>query len=70
MSDNKLLDWFHDDITWCAKPDCPLINCMRNTKNMRDPNGPHSYATFRDTDECPIYQMEQNAMKEAGGNIL
>lgn len=64
MSDNQLLNWFLDDITWCAKSDCPMINCMRNPKNMRDKSGLHSYAIFRDTDECMIYRMEKEAMRE------
>lgn len=58
------MSWIHDDITWCADSDCPLIYCIRNPKNMRDHSGVHSYAMFRKTDECPIYQMEQNAAKE------
>ena len=54
--------WIHDDITWCAESgDCPCINCMRNTVNMVNRNGLHSYAMFRNTDECPIYRIEQNA---------
>lgn len=57
-------EWFRDDITWCGDHDCPLINCVRNPKNIRNPNALHSFAAFRLTDECPIYQMEQNAAQE------
>lgn len=60
----QLKAWFHDDITWCADESCPMINCMRNTKNMMDPTGLHSYAMFRNTEECPIYVMEQNMEQE------
>lgn len=64
MSRQDLYDWIHDDITWCADNDCPLMNCMRNPKNMANPVGYHSYALFRNTEECPIYLMEQNAEAE------
>ena len=57
----KMLAWIHDDITWCADESCPMINCIRNAKNMMDHTGLHSYAAFRETDECPIYRMEQQA---------
>ena len=62
----KLKAWFHDDITWCMQQDCPLTDCMRNTKNMMDPSGLHSFAVFRQTDECPIYRMEQQVMLDGG----
>ena len=65
---NNLLDWMLDDITWCLQNDCPMINCMRNPKNMRDPAGPHSYAAFYETEECPIYVMEKNAEAERDDN--
>ena len=61
---SKLGDWIHDDITWCIDSACPLINCIRNPKNMRDPVGMHSYADFRQTDECQIYRLEQQADME------
>jgi hypothetical protein len=56
--------WIHDDITWCIDNDCPLLECMRNPKNMMDHSGLHSMAAFRETDECPIYRMEQQAALE------
>lgn len=60
------LTWIHDDITWCIDNDCPVINCMRNPKNMSNHVGLHSYANFKETDECPIYRMEQQAAIERG----
>lgn len=60
------LTWIHDDVTWCIDNDCPIINCMRNTKNMMNHAGLHSYANFKETDECPIYRMEQAAAAERG----
>lgn len=63
---NALMEWIHDDITWCMDSDCPLVGCMRNPKNMASPGGVHSYAAFRETDECPIYVMEQKATAERG----
>lgn len=53
------LTWINDDITWCADNDCPIINCIRNPKNMANHAGLHSYANFKETDECPIYRMER-----------
>ena len=62
--------FIHDDITWCADHSCPVVGCMRNPKNMADPAGVHSYAMFRDTDECPIYRFEQQAAIERGEDQL
>lgn len=47
----------HDDICWCAEENCPVINCMRNTVNMMDRSGLHSYALFKGTDMCPISEQ-------------
>lgn len=58
--------WIHDDITWCMDESCPIMDCMRNPKNMMDRSGLHSYAMFRETDECQIYRMEQQAAVERG----
>lgn len=60
----QMKSWIHDDITWCLDNACPMINCIRNPKNMMDRTGLHSYAIFRETDECPIYVMEQNMEHE------
>lgn len=62
----EMLEWIHDDITWCSDNDCPIINCMRNPKNMNNHAGLHSFANFKETEECPIYLMEQNAKLERG----
>ena len=62
MSD--LRAWIHDDITWCVHNECPMINCFRNPKNMNNHAGLHSYADFRECDECIIYKLEQLADME------
>lgn len=46
--------FFMDDITWCIEEDCPMITCRRNTVNMIDHSGLHSYAIFKGTAECPV----------------
>lgn len=46
--------WIHDDITWCAETDCPNTECERNTVNMMERSGLHSYAMFRGTEYCPM----------------
>ena len=63
----NLKAWIHDDITWCAESKCPMINCKRNPKNMMDRTGLHSYAVFRETEECPIYRLERDAELEREG---
>ena len=65
---NSLMAWIHDDITWCAEESCPIINCVRNQKNMMDRTGLHSFAMFRETNECPIYRMERDADIERNEN--
>ena len=60
----KLMAWIHDDITWCDDASCPMVGCRRNQHNMMDRTGVHSYALFRNTEECPIYLLEQNMEKE------
>ena len=62
----KILALIHDDITWCMDSNCPVVCCMRNQKNVMDRSGLHSYADFRNTDECMIYQMERDADIERG----
>ena len=63
MNEN-VIAWMHDDITWCMDESCPIVGCCRNTHNMMNRTGVHSYAMFRETDECPIYLMEQNMEQE------
>ena len=68
MFSKDFVNWIHDDITWCIDSECPVVSCMRNPKNMAEKGGCHSYAMFRETDECPIYLMEQQAAIERGEN--
>lgn len=63
---NNIAAWIHDDITWCMDSSCPVVGCFRNQKNMADKSGLHSYADFRESDECQIYKMEQNMAQERG----
>lgn len=51
----NMLEFIHDDITWCLEDNCPFINCYRNTVNMMDRTGLHSYAIFKGTRECPLH---------------
>ena len=53
MSIASLISFVHDDITWCAET-CPFVKCYRNSENMMDKTGFHSYAWFKGTSECPI----------------
>ena len=60
------MTWIHDDITWCDDDCCPLINCRRNPKNIANHAGLHSFANFKETEECPIFLMEQAMAAERG----
>lgn len=42
-----------DDITFCASK-CGMKNCFRHPSNMIHKNIPHSFALFKETDECPF----------------
>ena len=53
---------FHDDITWCIEDACPMIDCYRNTANMIDRTGVHSYAMFKGTSECPVSRSLDECM--------
>lgn len=44
--------WIHDDITWCIRCECPVVDCYRNQANMMSRTGVHSYADFKGTSEC------------------
>ena len=66
MRFEEINDWIHDDKTWCVDMSCPLVNCPRNSVNIRNRNRLHSWAVFKNTDECPIYVMEQEANAERG----
>ena len=61
---SEILEWIHDDITWCSHNECMVQNCFRNPINMANHVGLHSYADFRECDECPIYRLEQNTEEE------
>lgn len=66
MISEDFLMWIHDDITWCAEDNCPIVNCIRNPVNMANHSGLHSYANFRESDECVIYRLERDAAIERG----
>lgn len=57
-----MIEWIHDDITWCIEENCPMIQCMRNTVNMIQKRGLHSYAVFKGTSECPISRSLDECM--------
>ena len=42
---------FGDDITWCIS-DCDNTECFRHQSNMKNKSGLHSYANFKDTNDC------------------
>lgn len=54
--------FFHDDITWCAINDCPVISCRRNRVNMKQKAGLHSYGMFKGTDDCPVSRNIDSCM--------
>lgn len=56
MSHSDLAAMFHDDITWCIESECPVVGCMRNTVNMMDKTGLHSYAAFKGTEDCLMHE--------------
>lgn len=65
MSDMvEFLKWIHDDITWCIDSSCPIADCFRNQLNMANHSGLHSYADFRNCDECMIYRLEHQEDNE------
>ena len=56
---SNLYEWFHDDITWCSN-ECSHTECERNQANMLDKSGLHSYALFKNTETCPLYNQNKN----------
>ena len=56
-----LSDWIHDDITWCIEK-CPVLSCRRNSENMINKTGVHSYAFFKGTGECLISESLDKCM--------
>ena len=57
-----MYSWIHDDITWCFEENCPMVACRRNTVNMIDRTGVHSYALFKGTSECPVSRSLDECM--------
>lgn len=50
--------WYWDDITWCIS-ECDNTDCFRNRANMRIKVGLHSFADFKETDECPVWRVKE-----------
>ncbi len=60
----KIPPWIRDDRTWCADYSCDEMDCCRNPKKIADKNGVYSFALFRESEECPIYQLEHRCYIE------
>lgn len=58
----SLKSFFFDDITWCMESECPVRSCRRNTYNMIEKTGVHSYAAFKGTSECPVSRSLDECM--------
>ena len=50
-----------EDITFCANSKCPIMNCIRHQRNIRNFNILHSFAVFTD---C-AYMQTITSMREA-----
>ena len=50
--EETILDWWHDDITWCAR-ECPNEECFRNRVNRRTKAGLYSVGDMYKEGECP-----------------
>lgn len=48
-----MVDWMHDDITWCRRTECPNKECFRNQVNRRLKTGLISIADMYVEGECP-----------------
>lgn len=57
----KLPSSFGQEVVWCDDYSCPLIGCMRNPKNIKNLVDTHLFASYRESDECPITVLEQQA---------
>ena len=53
VSSSSLLDWMHDDITWCRRTKCPNKECFRNQVNRRLKAGLISVADMYKEGKCP-----------------
>ena len=47
-----MVDWMHDDITWCRRK-CPRYCCFRNQVNRRLKEGLISVADMYKEGKCP-----------------
>ena len=53
--------WHSDDITFCTNKKCKTTKCMRNSKNIRIRDIPHSFADLDgNKDYCLKKQGELN----------
>ena len=55
--------WLSDNITFCDNRKCTLTSCIRNSKNIKHPEIPHSYAKFEGD---PVYCKKVKKEKENG----
>jgi len=53
VKDDCLIDWMHDDITWCRRTKCPNKECFRNQVNRRLKAGLISVADMYVEGKCP-----------------
>ena len=53
-----MYDLFADDITFCASK-CDKTDCFRHESNIKQPDFPHSFATFKGTDSCPDSELSK-----------
>ena len=54
-----LLDWFHDDITWCGS-ECDNTECFRHLSNRRNKEGYFTMSYLKDTELCPLMNNDEN----------
>ena len=47
-----MVDWMHDDITWCRRK-CPDTECFRNIVNKRTKKGLYSIGDMYKEGKCP-----------------
>ncbi|MGN1130219.1 MAG: hypothetical protein ACI4Q8_02615 [Ruminococcus sp.] len=48
----------NEDITFCDNRKCKNKKCFRNPKNIKHFEIPHSFASLKGTDYCPISEKE------------
>lgn len=59
----KSKEYWSEDITFCTNKKCTLTRCMRNPKNIRHHDIPHSFA---DLDGIENYCLKVNKEKKNG----